>query len=73
MTLIEDGFLSGKRDWHRGRKQDKWSNEKRNKVLVFKGKCHNCLEKRDNKRVLNEVEQDMRNYFIDCHRILSIL
>ena len=36
MTLIQDAF-SGKRDWHRSKKQDKWNDEKRNIVLVFKG------------------------------------
>ena len=40
---VEDAF-SAKRDWNRGGKQDKWNNNKR-KIPVFKGKCHNCLEK----------------------------
>ena len=40
---VEDAF-SAKRDWNRGGKQDKWNNDKR-KIPLYKGKCHNCLEK----------------------------
>ena len=38
-------FFSAKRNWHRGGKKDTWNKNKRNKVPIFKEKCHSCLEK----------------------------
>ena len=40
----EDAF-SAKRGWPGKGKQHNWNNDKKNKVKVFKGKCHNCQEK----------------------------